>query len=118
MCSQDASRHAGLRYHQGAALLLSPFIGAAVKAVVQTLKQERAGQLLRWVCLPTVADFRTASHVPYQSSHASDKGRLWPLITCFLVSSQRTDRGDSGIPLEGGGHAGGEAGLQSTGNRC
>ena len=38
---------AGLRYHQGAALLSSPFISAVVKAIVQTLMWEKAGQLLR-----------------------------------------------------------------------
>ena len=51
---RDCCFAAGLRYQQGAALLASPFISAAVKAVVHTLKLERAGQLLRWVGSPNI----------------------------------------------------------------
>ncbi len=43
----DIIAHAGLRNHQGFALLSSPFISAVVNAIVQTLRLEKAGQLLR-----------------------------------------------------------------------
>ncbi len=46
-CQADVFARAGLRNHQGSALLSSPFINAVVKAIVQTLRLDKAGQLLR-----------------------------------------------------------------------